>query len=265
MIGNIEILGKVISPYMIMVLIGIFVAGIYAVYLSRKYKVDENDTIVILLIAGIGVAFGGHMLYGITNYEVIIQVLHNIEKIDSFQMFGEVVLYIFGGSVFYGGLLGGLLIGSIYIKHKGYDIIFYAWLLAPCIPLFHFFGRIGCFLGGCCYGVESKIGFIYHYSIIEGANDVRRFPIQLVEAFSNLVLFFILSKLQKKESDKQFLLPIYLMSYAVYRFIYEFFRGDVIRGVYGWISTSQMISILVFIGTVLYIVKIKRNIKQDVK
>ena len=72
--------------------------------------------------------------------------------------------------------------------------------LAPIIPLFHFFGRIGCFLSGCCYGIESKIGFTYKYSLVESANNVNRFPIQLVEVSYNMIIFVVLTILYKKST-----------------------------------------------------------------
>ena len=89
---------------------------------------------------------------------------------------------IWGGSVFYGGLLGGILAGAVYLRRKGRPLDLWASLTAPAIPLFHVFGRVGCFLGGCCYGLPSAWGFVYRYSPVAEANGVSRFPVQLVEA-----------------------------------------------------------------------------------
>lgn len=96
------------------------------------------------------------------------------------------------------GCWGGSLPAALYVRKKGFALPEWADLLAPAIPLFHFFGRIGCFLGGCCYGVPCSFGFTYTHNLIEQANGVSRFPIQLVEAAFNLALFFLLWTLQKK-------------------------------------------------------------------
>ena len=154
---------------------------------------------------------------------------------------------IFGGSVFYGGLLGGLLSGLIVIKAKKMNLKFTTDFLTPIIPLFHTFGRIGCFLSGCCYGVKSKIGFTYKHSLIESANGVNRFPIQLVEASFNLLLFILIYYLFRKGKIKGKLLYLYLILYSIIRFALEFFRGDSYRGFLLHLSTSQIISILIFL------------------
>ena len=112
------------------------------------------------------------------------------------------------------------------------------------VPLFHAFGRIGCFLVGCCYGVESSIGFTFHNSIIESANNVNRFPVQIVEALFNLILFFCLYNFFKHKKFKGYLLNIYFIFYPVFRFIIEFFRADSYRG---------------FLGVLRY----KENLKED--
>ncbi len=256
MIPNITIFGKEFTPYIIMALCGIFTVGILACRKSRKNNIDDNDTICVLLITAIGILLGSHLLYAITNIPLIITIFESIERIDSFQKVHLALSLVFGGSVFYGGLYGGLLVMIIYTKCVKKDTKQFIWLLTPYIPLFHFFGRLGCFLSGCCFGIESKFGFIYRHSPIEEANHVCRFPVQLVEASFNLLLFFVLSFLQKKETTKNHLLEIYLVSYAIIRFTLEFFRGDSIRGIWFDVSTSQIISIITLISIlILYVVR----------
>lgn len=236
-------------------LIGVLAAGFYACGLAKKNKLDDNDTILLLLVSSIGVVSGGALLYGITNYSTAIYIFSNLQLITDFNTFIQAVMAIFGGSVFYGGLLGGLFAAWLYLKATKRDIELYMWMLAPIIPFFHFFGRIGCFLSGCCYGIESSIGFVYNHSPIPQANGVVRFPVQLVEAAFNLLLFFLLTYLQKNSKFKKYLIHIYLLCYAVFRFIIEFFRGDDYRGVFLGISTSQLISIGLVLASSLLIYK----------
>ena len=128
------------------------------------------------------------------------------------------------------------------------------------IPLFHFFGRLGCFTAGCCYGVEWEHGIVYEHSILESANHVARFPVQLVEAVLNLMLFFLLFYLYKRGKATHKILLLYLLIYPVYRFILEFFRGDTYRGFVGFMSTSQFISVILF--TISAVVLIVQGIRK---
>lgn len=247
----IEIFDKKISTYGLMSTIGLFVAAILACYLIKKEDKDYYDMIVVLLISSVGLFVFSHILYGITNIDLLIRVISHFDKIKGFSDFVNVFTYIFGGSVFYGGLIGFLLTAYICIKKKNLNKKRYFDIFAIIIPLFHFFGRIGCFLVGCCYGIESKIGFTFKHAMIESANHVHRFPIQLVESGFNLVLFFIIYSFYKKKKFQGKLIYIYLVSYSVARFIFEFFRGDDYRGFLFGLSTSQIISILIVIYVII--------------
>ncbi len=110
--------------------------------------------------------------------------------------------------------------------------------------LFHIFGRIGCFLGGCCYGLPSAWGVVYRYSPVAEANGLVRFPVQLVEAAWNLVLFLLLAWLQRRGSP--ICCPCIWSSIPPARFLLEFFRGDAYRGILLGLSTSQWISLFLF-------------------
>lgn len=254
MFPYITILNKQITSYIIMATIGGFVAGLFACKLAKNKNEDVNDVLILLLVSCVGLFIGGHILYAITNIKFIIKLVNNFNLIKSFKDLLDVLIYIFGGSVFYGGLIGSLIAGNIYVKKKKLKKDLYLDIGAIIIPLFHFFGRIGCFLSGCCYGVESKIGFKYNHSLVEQANGVNRFPIQLIESVYNLILFLILYKLYSKEKFKGKLIYIYLISYSIARFIFEFFRGDSYRGFLFGLSTSQIISIFLLIFSIIMLI-----------
>ncbi len=262
MIPNINLFGKIITPYMVMALIGTFITSMFACHLTKKKNKDINDTIVLLLFSALGILIGGHLLYGITNFNLIIELIFKFNRLKSFNAFVSVLGNIFGGSVFYGGLIGGLIFGVIYIKKQKLDKIIYYDIGAVIIPLFHSIARIGCFLSGCCYGIESKYGFTYRYSLIESANNVNRFPIQLVESGYNLILFIILYRLYKNGMLKGKLIYLYLIFYSFARFIIEFFRGDEYRGFLLGFSTSQIISIILFVFSIIMLI-IKKKISNQ--
>ncbi len=262
MFPYITIFGRMFTSYAIMSLLGIFAAGIFMCWLTRKRGLNDNDTIVLLLFSAIGVLFGGHILYGITNLRYIpeIFVATDIKGVIS------ALVKVFGGSVFYGGLIGGLTVGFITIKIKKLSFPIFSDMAAVVIPLFHAFARVGCFLSGCCYGTESRFGFtIYNNTLVTDINGVNRFPVQLLEALLNVILFSALWVLYKKTlSDKRFqgnIMLIYLLCYSTIRFFDEFLRGDEIRGFVFGLSTSQFISVLIFafVITAFVVLKIKRK------
>lgn len=243
-----------ITTYALLSILGAFVAGIVACRMTRKLNKDDTDTIVLLLIAGVGALLGGHLLYGITNFRHFPLLFRAETLSEFFRLAGS----IFGGSVFYGGLFTAILLVVIAIRIMKLDLPLFSDLLVTVIPLFHSFARVGCFLGGCCYGIESPFGFtVYHNDLVPALNGVSRFPVQLLEAVLNLGLFFLLRFFYQKRTVCPFLrgrmLPLYLCLYAVLRFFDEFLRGDEIRGFVLGLSTSQFISVVSFVlsGTLL--------------
>ena len=252
MIPNMILFGKELSPYMLFSLAGILVILFFTRRLALRQGLDDAHVLSMLLFAFIGVFVGSHILYGITQTEYVIYVLTNLQKLDSFSMLIGTLMRIFGGSVFYGGLIGAVIVCLIYLKHCKLPYGPYMDIAAIAIPLFHFFGRLGCFTSGCCYGIPWKYGITYHHSLIEDANGIPRFPVQLAEAGLNLLLFFVLLRLLKKGHLQGKLLVLYLTVYPVYRFLLEFLRGDAISGFLGPLSTSQIISVLLLVGSCLY-------------
>jgi phosphatidylglycerol---prolipoprotein diacylglyceryl transferase len=255
------LLGRELGLYPLMVLCGIFSSGIYACFTAAKYNYDYTDLISFLLFASIGVIIGSHLLYAVVNYKTVIYFIENIKKINTLEKLLYVLNYIFGGSVFYGGLFGGLITGFIISnKNKKYSGFFDIFVTS--IPLFHFFGRIGCFLGGCCYGIESHIGFVYTRNPIIQANGAKRFPIQILEAVFNIGVLLLLDQLLRHNKFKNKLLYIYLGVYSTGRFIIEYFRGDTYRGIWFTFSTSQIISILIiFVLIIRFCYEYRKTLK----
>ena len=166
---------------------------------------------------------------------------------------------------FYGGLIFGvgaflLMYRFYYLKHNE-PIIKEILRIAPAaISLGHAFGRIGCLLSGCCYGVECDDW----YAIYLPGHAHGTFPTQVIEMIFLFVLAGVLTLLAfKKISDYTF--PIYMVSYGVFRFIIEFFRGDE-RGQLEGLSPSQYICILLIAGAgvLFYFYKTKIFKKEEV-
>lgn len=246
-----EVLGRQIGTYGICAVVGLFLCTFLGCKLAKRFEIAYEDVILLMVVIGVSLLIGGHILFGITNTNKLIALFQNASSYSLKQILTYLGM-CFGGMVYYGGFLGacvGLLIYTKYSKLVERPIAFD--LYAVCIPLFHVFGRIGCFLSGCCYGMESSFGFVVHGNdLIPEINDVRRLPVPLIEAACNLVIFFILLRLFKIGKGNGKVIFYYMLIYPVVRFILEFFRGDAVRGFLFGLSTSQWISIGLFVVAV---------------
>lgn len=157
------------------------------------------------------------------------------------------------GITFYGGFLGAAASLYILLKATGsktaYSVQEWFQLLTLPFILFHIFGRIGCFFGGCCYGKETDnfLGVVFvdnpANNIIH--NGIKRYPTQLFEATALMIIFLLLLKRRNKFIH-------YLFLYAVSRFIIEFFRGDERGHISGILSPAQCISVLIVVAICTY-------------
>lgn len=164
-----------------------------------------------------------------------------------------------GGLVFYGGLIFGTIGGIVAARLSGENIERTAAILIPCVPLGHVFGRIGCYLAGCCYG--RPYSGTFGLKTVQDGVICTLFPIQLLESMLNIIIFLILILFLRKFSGYA-ILSSYLFMYSIVRFTLEFFRGDELRGSVLFLSTSQWISLaLLAVSTIsLVVLAVKRKI-----
>lgn len=223
------------------------------------------------LMIGIGVAvallvgdyrakkkgLNGDLIYGLTVSTVILgflaaRILFIITEWQNFLQ--DPMRYITGsGFVVFGGIIGGALTIYGYCKWKKMDFWSYLDLMIPSVALAQGFGRIGCFLAGCCYGKEtdSCIGIIFTNSQF-APNNVSLLPSQLFMAAGDFAIAAVLLWYAKKDRSKGRISMLYLMLYSAGRFLVEFTRNDD-RGFVGALSTSQFIGIFTFIfGAVMF-------------
>lgn len=251
-----------IPSYGTVIFTGLVIGTLVAMFTSKKYNIAKLDVCLSTILAGIGLIIGAKLLYMIT---IIPEVITNYSFVKTHVF--ETLIYAFSGYVFYGGLIGALLGYFIYCRWFKIDFRLLVNVISPVIPLVHAFGRIGCFLGGCCYGMEYHGRFAIHFpenEYVPELNDVPRFPVQLLESGINFLLFLILMVYGRKRRKPGIVLGIYLICYAIIRFVLEFFRGDTGRGIFFGISTSQWISIpLICIGICLTVIKPKKTVSTD--
>ncbi len=224
-----------IPLYGLLYWLGILISGIVASFIAKKRSVSVFDIVSCGTYTMIGAGIGAKLLFIAVSWKQIIQ--YNISFIGILK----------GGFVFYGGLIGGILGIIIYSLQFKMNIFDFFDIFAVVLPLGHSFGRIGCFFAGCCYGIQYDGLFSHTYTISAGTTPlgVPLLPIQLIEAFLLLILFTTLLFIFLRNPYKKLLsVKIYAFSYAIIRFVLEFFRGDKERGGFLYLSTSQWISII---------------------
>ncbi|MCC7442870.1 MAG: prolipoprotein diacylglyceryl transferase [Bdellovibrionales bacterium] len=173
-----------------------------------------------------------------------------------------------GGLVFIGGPL--LVMPFTYWYTKRYKINLWRLLDlgAIALPLAHAFGRLGCIGAGCCYGKPTDLpwGIVYPVNPL-GSHPVGipLHPTQIYESIAMFALSGALYRLHGRRSFDGQLTLTYWMTYPIIRSIIEVFRGDKVRGfVIGeWLSTSQFISMLVFIAAAAVTWRKVRVLRQE--
>jgi phosphatidylglycerol:prolipoprotein diacylglycerol transferase len=169
--------------------------------------------------------------------------------------------------VFYGGLILAVAVAFWYLRRHRLPFWTTCDVFAPGIALGHVIGRIGCFMAGCCYGTHCDRPWAVTFTDpLAAANvgtplGVPLHPVQLYEAGTELVILLGLLAFERKgRAFPGRTFGVYLLLYAISRFVLEFFRGDDRGVVLGVLSTSQFISlILVPVSLVLLIVLSRRG------
>jgi phosphatidylglycerol:prolipoprotein diacylglycerol transferase len=175
------------------------------------------------------------------------------------------------GGVFYGGLILAVAVALVYIRKIGLPLWTTCDVFAPGIAVGHVVGRFGCLFAGCCYGKPTTLPWgITFTDPFAAANvgtplGVPLHPTQIYEAGAEAIILGVLLATERKGRPypgRTFWL--YMLLYAISRFIIEFFRGDE-RGAVGMFSTSQFISILLAPLAVVMLVYLARRTTPEPK
>ncbi len=247
----VKIYGFSIHTYGLLIAIGIIIA-LFIVKKECKRAGINGDKVVDILFWGIWAGIIGSRIFYVIYFP---QEFKN----DFFEVFKIWK----GGLVFHGGLIAAVpLVIYLLIKNR-IPVVKTLDVVALGIPIAHFFGRLGCFSAGCCYGEVCDLPWAVKFTHPQtiAPPNIPLHPTQLYEAFLNLFLFLFLFLTRKKKWKEGSVFGSYLLGYGLIRFSVEFFRGDP-RGVYINLSTAQWIS-LVFAATGLFFIFRKK--KKEIK
>lgn len=175
------------------------------------------------------------------------------------EIFG-IATYQSGGT-FYGGVLGALLMISLYTYFQRLPIVSVLDTYAGALPLGHAIGRLGCFAAGCCYGRPTSVPWGVTFNsqaagLLAGTPlGIRLHPTQLYEAADESLNFVLLVWLGGRQRFRGQIVGAYLVLYGIGRGTIEFFRGDPGRTMlfHDAISLMQLVSAaLILTGTFLW-------------
>ena len=226
--------------YSILIAVGVIACMIFIRLQAdwRGLKAKLQNLLLFNTIAAVVLGYGA---------AVLLQAFYNFMAKGTFEIVQNT------GSTFYGGLIGGTAMFILIYFIAGHflfpDKYHYPHLrtasdIAPaCITVAHGFGRLGCLMAGCCYGMKCDAW--YGIEMVDLGYKVV--PVQLFEALYLFALSAIFLVLFKK--GKKYLMPAYMMAYAVWRFVAELLRNDY-RGatVVDFLTPSQFISVLLLAG-----------------
>lgn len=226
-----------IHGYGLMIGIGVLCCIFMGMRRAKKHGLSEDAVIDIAIFGLIAGFLGAKLLYLIVEWRRFIA--------DPLSVLGS------EGFVVYGGISAGVLAAIIYCKIKKLVFLEYFDLCSASIALAQGFGRIGCFMAGCCYGKQTNsfLGVVFPENSL-APSGVPVLPTQLFSSAGNFCIMFILLwhyKHRKKAGDTGFL---YMLLYGVGRFCIEFLRNDN-RGTVGIFSTSQFISLFIVAAAIL--------------
>ncbi|MBQ9694208.1 MAG: prolipoprotein diacylglyceryl transferase [Kiritimatiellae bacterium] len=262
------ICGITIQTYGLLMAIGFSLCYCLATILAKRSGRNPDEVQTIVMLAAFGGVLGARIIYVWQNW-----TLEFAENPLSMFMIWR------GGLVFYGGFILAAALILLYALLKKERILSLADFCAVFVPLGHFFGRIGCFFFGCCYGriaSDSWLGcsfpkgsppwlhqvgerLISPYSV----KSLPVCPTQLIEALGCGILFGCLWWVYRRYRLAYGLCTaIYCAGYAGLRFIIECFRDDPRGETYWGLTFSQLISLELLAVAMVLLITIWRR-KDD--
>ncbi len=212
-----------------------FVVMVAIIHIMLKSSKDRDREEVYIFAKVFISAFAGYILSAV------------FDALFKFKQNGG---FVFKGVTFYGGLIGSVICMYILLRifRKNTEYTVRRWFDLLTVPLiaFHICGRIGCFLGGCCFGkaTESAIG-VYFVAV-----GYRCYPTQLIEAMALVVILVLIITVFSKEKFR-----MYLLCYSIARFFIEFLRGDNRGdGLFG-LSPAQTVSVFIWVFVLLWFLR----------
>jgi phosphatidylglycerol:prolipoprotein diacylglycerol transferase len=242
-----------IYAYGFFIALGFIFGLMVAILKAQREGIPFGTIIDLFFYTVLSALIGSRILFALLNFDVYRQDPLRIFKIWE------------GGLVFYGGLILAFMVALWYMKWHRLPIWKLADLISPLIALGLFFGRIGCFFAGCCYGKETSLpwGVVFKNPDSLARLNVPLHPSQLYDAANGLAIFLFLTWMEKRKTFDGQIFWLFLFLYSITRFFIEILRGDPRGFLFGdLLSTSQAIGILLAISSLFMLFYMKNKYRR---
>jgi phosphatidylglycerol---prolipoprotein diacylglyceryl transferase len=206
-----------VRSYGLLLAIAFLVGTWLALKEARRLRLDPDDVVTVILVTLVSSVLGARLLYV-------------LEHLDEFQReWGSVLAVWQGGLTLYGGVIAGTVAGLVTARKLKLPHWRVADALAPSVALGTAFGRVGCFLNGCCYGHPTTLpwGVVYppdSFPGLEfGATPIH--PAQLYNAVFGLGLFAVLWATRRRFTTPGVAFWTFIVAFALGRIVLDFFRA----------------------------------------
>ncbi len=225
-----------VHSYGLMIALGILVSAAALYREAPRLKIDPDYLLEAVIVGAFSGLVGARILYMIINRDY-----YSTQPLSAF--FTQ-----FEGLSFYGGLFLGVIALYAWSKWRRIGFLKITDMLAPYLALGYAFGRIGCFLNGCCYGLAADLPWAMPASL---ADDLPRHPVQLYAAFGAVLIFIFLKILRPLRPFVGFVTVSLFVLYGLMCFTTEFFR----HGEPAWLGLTgaQLFSLVLVIASLLFI------------
>jgi len=254
-----------VYSYGALVALGFLISFLLVLKRAKEAQVSADfisDLFLVILVSSI---LGARLLYVAVNFSYFMQRPL------------EIVMIHHGGLILYGGVITAVVASYFFIAKKGYPFYTIADLFMPYLALGQAFGRIGCYLNGCCFGkvTDACCAVVYPPNSLPFNDHIEKgmvgfdaryslpvHPAQLYSALLDLGLFMVLLAVDRKKKWNGQTFWLYVILYPVIRIVMEVFRGDT-PAVIAHMTLYQLISAaLLVLGVAGYVIASRRATDQ---
>jgi phosphatidylglycerol:prolipoprotein diacylglycerol transferase len=232
-----DVFGIPINSYGVCVGIGALAAFLLARRLAVRTTITTAQLLDLTIICVVSGVVGGRLLYVFLHWDEYSSDLPSI-----FRIWEQ-------GLTSYGAMIAILAALTLYARRASIPLLQLLDLVAAPGALAYAFGRIGCFMAGCCHGSATDLPWAcaFPYAEDPSLRDVPVHPAQLYAAFLNFLFAAWLSRLWTKRRFEGQVFFCYLMLYSAYRVFVEFFRrGATSETWLAGLTPAQWAAILLF-------------------
>jgi len=239
--------GFPVHSYGFLIAVGMVLGVVVAVRRGRRVGIPTSATLDLTFYAIVVGLAGARLLYVIMHAGAYVRLCVGTgEPRTAGRLLSDCTAALHfwqGGLAFLGGALLAGLVVLLFARRKGLRLGDVADVLAPSVSLAHVFGRLGCFMVGCCYGKPWQAGVHFPNDSVAYDDLLTRHvvektaectpalhPTQLYESAGELLIFVGLLLLWRRRRFAGAIALSYAIAYSVLRFFVEIYRDDQVRG-----------------------------------